>query len=177
VSVKIDGSRRAGRRRFLWLVVALPVVALAVLLAGSLQNPDVSGVVAAPLAAAGAPAPAGARYFVANPALGPVYFGAGRSTPTPEDRRILDAHLVWLKRNGGQLLLIEGHTDGPGLDPTSVAVGEQRAAWAKTYLVTRGVDANRIETISYGGTLPTCSEKTAECRARNRRATFSTMGR
>ena len=174
--MRIDGSRRAGRRRFLWLVVAPPVVALALLLAGSLRAPDVSGMVASSLAAAGVPASA-VGAFVANPALGPVYFGAGRSTPTPKDGRILDAHLAWLKRNGGQLLLIEGHTDGPGLDAISVAVGEQRAAWAKTYLVTRGVDADRIETISYGGTLPTCTEKTAECRARNRRATFSTMSR
>ena len=70
--------------------------------------------------------------------------------------------MAWLQRNGRQLLLIEGHTDGPGLDATSVAVGSQRAQWAKTYLASRGVHADRIESISSGGTVPTCTEKTAD---------------
>jgi peptidoglycan-associated lipoprotein len=156
---------------------ALPIMALPVLLAGKLQAPADTVMVAVPSAPVQPLQPAAAGDFTANPALGPLYFGGGRSTPRREDERNLDAHVAWLQRNGRQFLLIEGHTDGPGLDATSVAVGAQRAEWAKTYLVSRGVHADRIETISYGGRVPTCTEKTADCRARNRRATFSTLRR
>jgi outer membrane protein OmpA-like peptidoglycan-associated protein len=165
------------RRRFLWLVATLPVMALAPLLAGALPPPTVTAVVAAPPTAPPRPAPAAVRDFVTNHALGPVYFDVGRSTARPDDERILDMHAVWLKRNRNQLLLIEGHTDGPGRDATSMAIGGQRATWAKAYLVSKGVGADRIETISYGGTQPMCTEKTAICRAKNRRATFSTTRR
>jgi peptidoglycan-associated lipoprotein len=165
------------RRRFLWLVLTLAVIALAPLLAGALRPPTVTAVVAAPPTDTPRAAPAAVVDFVTNHALGPVYFDVGRSTTRPDDERILDTHAAWLKRNRNQLLLIEGHTDGPGRDTTSMAVGGQRAAWAKAYLVSKGVDADRIETISYGGTQPTCTEKTAICRAMNRRATFSTTGR
>ena len=158
-------------------MVALPIMAPAVLLAGKLQAPADTVGVAEPSALATTTEPGAAGDFAANPALSPLYFGAGRSTPRREDERSLDAHVSWLQRNGTQFLLIEGHTDGPGLDATSVAVGAQRAEWAKTYLVSRGVQADRIETISYGGAVPTCTEKTADCRARNRRATFSTTRR
>ena len=165
------------RRRFLWLVVMLLVMALAPLLAGALRPPTVTAVVAAPPTATPRPAPAAVRDFVTDHTLEPVYFDAGRSTPRPDDERLLDTHAAWLKRNRNQVLLIEGHTDGPGLDATSVAIGGQRATWAKAYLVSKGVDADRIETISYGGTQPMCTKKTAICRAKNRRATFSTATR
>ena len=167
----------ARRRRFLWLVVTLPVMALAPLLAGALRPPTVTAVIAAPPTATPRPAPAAVRDFVTDHVLGPVYFDAGRSTTRPGDERILDTHAAWLKRNRNQLLLIEGHTDGPGRDAPSLAIGGQRAAWVKAYLVSKGVDADRIETISYGGTQPMCTEKTAICRAKNRRATFSTTRR
>jgi peptidoglycan-associated lipoprotein len=149
------------RRRFLWLAVALSAMALAPFLAGVLRSPTVMALVAAP----------------ADHALEAVYFDAGRSTARPDDERILDTHAAWLKRHRNQLLLIEGHTDGPGRDATSMAIAGRRATWAKEYLVSKGIDADRIETISYGGTQPMCTEKTATCRAKNRRATFSTTRR
>jgi peptidoglycan-associated lipoprotein len=167
----------ARHRRFAWFVVALTVMALAPLLAGALRPPTVTAVAAAPPTATPGSPPAAVRDFVANHALGPVYFDAGRSTTRSDDERILDTHAAWLKRNRNQFLLIEGHTDGPGPDATSMAIGGQRARWAKAYLVSKGVDADRIETISYGGTQPMCAEKTAICRAKNRRATFSTARR
>jgi OmpA family len=147
-------TRLVRRRRFLWLVVTLSVVALAPFLPGALRSP-----------------------VVANHALEPVYFDAGRATARADDERTLDTHAAWLKRHRNQSLLIEGHTDGPGRDATSMAIAERRATWAKAYLVSKGVDADRIETISYGGTQPMCTEKTATCRAKNRRATFSTTRR
>lgn len=112
--------------------------------------------------------------FVANNLLPPVYFAAGTTQIRPSDTKILDAHAVWLRRDRKRVLLIEGHTDGPGDSPFSREVGEQRAQSAKAYLVSKGALADHIVISSRGGGWPACKEKTAPCRAINRRATFST---
>jgi outer membrane protein OmpA-like peptidoglycan-associated protein len=86
---------------------------------------------------------------------------------------VLDAHVVWLGRAGNQLLLIEGHTDEPGGRGGSVEVARARARSAKAYLVSRGVNPDRLEVLVRAGERPTCTERTAACRASNRRVTFS----
>jgi peptidoglycan-associated lipoprotein len=164
-------------RRFGWLVAALLVTALSPFLVGAPRVPAVARAISALPASILVPAPASAKDFEANFVLEPVYFDAGRSSGRPGDTRILDAHAVWLRRNQNQLLLVEGHSDGPGGNATTLAIGEQRALWAKKYLVSKGVDSGRIETISRGGDRPMCVERTAACRANNRRASFLTKGR
>jgi outer membrane protein OmpA-like peptidoglycan-associated protein len=86
---------------------------------------------------------------------------------------VLDAHAVWLHGERKRVLVIEGHTDGPGDSALSLEIGEQRARSAKAYLVTKGVIADRIMTESRGGGQPTCNEKTPTCRALNRRVTVA----
>ena len=149
-------------RTLAWFVV-LPVLALAPVLAGSRAR-DVAPAVAAPAAIA------------ANDSLSPIYFAAGTTQIRPNDTKILDAHAAWLRGNRTQRLLIEGHTDSAGDSAFSRQVGVQRAKSAKAYLVARGVSADQI-TASAGGGVPTCEERTATCRAANRRATFSTEAR
>jgi peptidoglycan-associated lipoprotein len=149
-------------RTLAWFVV-LPVLALAPVLAGSRAR-DVAPAVAAPAAIA------------ANDSLSPIYFAAGTTQIRPNDTKILDAHAAWLRGNRTQRLLIEGHTDSAGDSAFSRQVGAQRAKSAKAYLVARGVSADQI-TASAGGGVPTCGERTATCRAANRRATFSTEAR
>jgi peptidoglycan-associated lipoprotein len=87
--------------------------------------------------------------------------------------RVLDAHAAWLRAERKHVVLIEGHSDGPPDSGSSRAVGEQRARSVKAYLVSKGVMADRLTTVSHGGGRPACREKTPTCRARNRRATFS----
>lgn len=149
-------------RTLAWFVV-LPVLALAPVLAGSRAR-DVPPAVAAPAAIA------------ANDSLSPIYFAAGTTQIRPNDTKILDAHAAWLRGNRTQRLLIEGHTDSAGDSAFSRQVGAQRAKSAKAYLVARGVSADQI-TASAGAGVPTCGERTATCRAANRRATFSTEAR
>lgn len=152
-----------------WLVV-LPVLAFAPAFAGSSSTRQ-----AAPAAPAAPPAllSSAAVDSVANHLLPPIHFAAGTTEIRPNDRKILDAHAVWLGRDHKRILRIEGHTDGPGDSPFSRDVGEQRARSAKTYLVSKGALADRIVISSRGGGWPACKEKTAPCRAINRRATFS----
>jgi outer membrane protein OmpA-like peptidoglycan-associated protein len=148
--------------------VVLPVLALAPVLAGSRAR-EVAPAVAVPAAVASALA-TGPR-LAANVLLSPIYFAAGTTQIRPNDTRILDAHAAWLRRNRTQRLLIEGHTDSAGDSAFSRQVGVQRAKSAKAYLVARGVPAEQI-TVSAGDGVPTCGERTATCRAANRRATF-----
>ncbi len=105
--------------------------------------------------------------------LSTVYFEAGITQIRPRDRSILDAHAVWQRDKTKRVLVIEGHTDGPGDSEFSRQIGEQRARAAKAYLVTRGGIPDQIVTESLGGARPSCHEKTAACRALNRRATVS----
>lgn len=141
-------------RRLAWFLI-LPAVGLAATALAGFRTQAVT---------AAAPAP---------DALSTVYFAAGTIQIRPADRRILDAHAAWLRGAEKRILLIEGHTDGPGDSVFSQEVGDQRARAAKAYLVFRGAAADRITTGSRGGGRPTCEEKTPTCRALNRRATVS----
>lgn len=107
-------------------------------------------------------------------ALSPIYFGAGATALGPEQMKLLDAHAISLRRGGNQGLLIEGHTDGPPDHRLSIELGEQRARSTRAYLVSKGVEADHLAFASHGGGRPTCMERTAACRANNRRVTFST---
>lgn len=102
-----------------------------------------------------------------------LYFAAGTTQIRPRDMGVLDAYAVWLHGERKGVLVIEGHTDGPGDSALSREIGEQRARSAKAYLMTKGVIADRIMTESRGGGQPTCQEKTPTCRALNRRATVA----
>lgn len=156
-------------RAVTWLVV-LPVLALAPAFAGS---PTRETAPAAPPMVSSA-AVVSTLDFVASNLFPPIYFAAGTTQIRPSDTKILDAHVVWLRQDRKRILLIEGHTDGPGDSPFSREVGEQRAQSAKAYLVSKGALADHIVISSRGGGWPVCKEKTAPCRATNRRATFST---
>jgi peptidoglycan-associated lipoprotein len=122
------------------------------------------------------PAVVPARDLVASNLLPPIYFAPGTTHIRPGDAKILDAHAVWLRRDRKQVLLIEGHTDGPEDSAFSREIGEQRARSARAYLVSRGALADHIVILSGAGGRPACKEKTAACRAINRRVTFSTGG-
>src|SRR5580765_1040061 len=131
----------------------------------------------APPAPAAAAAPAQAprpvpKEFMAVAALKEVYFDFDKYDIRPEDAKTLDANATWLKSNGDNLVLIEGHCDERGTNEYNLALGERRAKATMNYLVSQGIQANRITIISYGEERPVCTEKTEACWAKNRRANF-----
>jgi peptidoglycan-associated lipoprotein len=69
-------------------------------------------------------------------------------------------------------ITIEGHCDERGSEKYNLALGDRRAISAKDFLVSQGVDASRIDTISYGEERPFCEEKNEDCWKLNRRAHF-----
>ncbi|HEY6365504.1 MAG TPA: peptidoglycan-associated lipoprotein Pal [Candidatus Binatia bacterium] len=101
-----------------------------------------------------------------------VYFGFDRYDLTEEGRTTLKANADWLKRNPASRVQIEGHCDERGTDEYNLALGAKRAQAAKDYLVSLGIGADRLSTISYGEEIPVCREQTEECWVQNRRARF-----
>src|SRR5262245_29309920 len=130
---------------------------------------------AAPAGAAAAPAqtprPA-PKEFMAVAALKEVFFDFDKYDIRAEDAKTLDANATWLKSNADNLVLIEGHADERGTNEYNLALGERRAKATMNYLVSQGIQANRITIISYGEERPVCNEKTEACWAKNRRANF-----
>jgi peptidoglycan-associated lipoprotein len=125
----------------------------------------------APVTAAPATPPRPSE-FMANPALKDIYFDFDKSDVRPADAKILDDNAGWLKQNANTLVLIEGHCDERGTNEYNLALGERRAKSTMNYLVSQGIQANRITIISYGEERPVCTEKNEACWAKNRHAHF-----
>ena len=89
-----------------------------------------------------------------------------------EARDVLAANGEWLKENPRARTEIEGHCDERGTIEYNLALGAKRAKAAKEYLVTLGIAAERLSTLSYGEELPLCREATEACYVRNRRVHF-----
>jgi peptidoglycan-associated lipoprotein len=132
---------------------------------------------APPTAATTTPAPSSTarpavQDFAAVPELADVFFDFDKYDIRPGDAKTLDANANWLKSNPNHLVLIEGHCDERGTNEYNLALGERRAKSTMNYLVSQGVQANRITIISYGEERPQCTEHTEACWAKNRRAHF-----
>ena len=87
-------------------------------------------------------------------------------------RPILDRTAEWLQSYSRVTLLVEGHCDERGTVEYNLALGERRATAAYNYLVSLGIPASRLKTISYGKEFPLDPGHTESAWARNRRAHF-----
>ena len=85
------------------------------------------------------------------------------------DKATLQRQATWLARYPAVKVTIEGNCDERGTREYNLALGARRANAVKEYLVSLGVAAARVETISYGKEKPICSESTESCWAQNRR--------
>jgi peptidoglycan-associated lipoprotein len=101
-----------------------------------------------------------------------ISFGFDQAVLSAEARARLDAKLVILRANPRMRIRIVGHADDRGSDEYNLALGQRRAAAAKRYLVQRGIEERRFETVSRGEEEPVCRERTQSCWSRNRRDEF-----
>jgi len=99
-----------------------------------------------------------------------VLFEVDQSTLTPEGRSILTAQAQWLLTNAGYAAIIEGHADEQGTREYNLALGARRAAAVQNFLISQGVPATRLRTISYGKERPIEVCSVEACYAKNRRA-------
>lgn len=105
-----------------------------------------------------------------------VYYNYDSFELDGEARSTLQANANWLDDHQEVRVEIEGHCDDRGTVDYNLGLGAKRAAAAKTYLVSLGVDPGRVTTISYGEELPVCHEPVDSCWSRNRRAHFVVLG-
>jgi peptidoglycan-associated lipoprotein len=104
--------------------------------------------------------------------LQPVFFDFDSSEVSAAGQAVLDANADVLKRYPGWVVTIEGHCDERGTAEYNLALGERRAIAARNYLVTLGVPATRLRTVSYGEEFPFDPGHGDQAYARNRRAHF-----
>jgi peptidoglycan-associated lipoprotein len=99
-----------------------------------------------------------------------VYFDFDRYSLRPEATRVLDEAVAALRENATLRVEIEGHTCSIGTAEYNLALGDRRANAVKDYLVSRGVTADRLRTVSYGEERPKYDNSREETRRLNRRA-------
>ena len=118
---------------------------------------------------AGISDPSSPAYF--QQAIGDrVLFPIDQSSLTDAGRAVLNGQAGWLLENGDYQAVIEGHADEQGTREYNLALGARRANAVREYLVSRGIAAARLRTVSFGKERPIeiCSEES--CYANNRRA-------
>jgi peptidoglycan-associated lipoprotein len=107
-----------------------------------------------------------------NSPLKPLFFEYDSSEITTEGRSVLDANATLLKKYSTWAITIEGHCDERGTAEYNLALGERRAVSARAYLVSLGLAADRLRTVSYGKEFPFDPGHDEAAYAKNRRAHF-----
>ena len=153
-------------------------------------KPVVAAVAPAPVAPAPAPA---APAPVAPPAPAPVpiapvpssekgtyaadaFFDFDKAVLKPEAKTKLDDLVSKTKEINLEVIIAVGHTDGVGTDAYNDKLSVRRAESIKTYLTSKGLEANRVYTEGKGKKQPVADNKTAEGRAKNRRVEIEVVG-
>ena len=120
-------------------------------------------------AMASAAAPGSQQDFVVN--VGDrVFFDSDQTTLSPQAIATLDKQVQWLQTYNRYAFTIEGHADERGTREYNIALGARRAQTVRDYLASRGIDASRMRTISYGKERPVAVCNDISCWSQNRRA-------
>ena len=137
--------------------------------------PGCGAPVAAPKAAAPAPAaPVAAASKVTYAA--DAFFDFNKSVVKPAGKAKLDDLVSKVKGINLEVIIAVGHTDSVGSDAYNQKLSVRRAEAVKAYLVSKGIEKNRIYTEGKGEKQPVASNKTAEGRAKNRRVEIEVVG-
>ena len=107
-------------------------------------------------------------HFAANT----VYFDLDRATIKPSETSKIEDVAKYLQSNPTHAVQIEGHCDERGTEQYNLSLGERRALSVREYLVTAGVQPERVFTISYGEARPAETGRTEAAWAKNRRGIF-----
>jgi peptidoglycan-associated lipoprotein len=107
-----------------------------------------------------------------NSPFQPVFFPLDSYEIDGTGQQALNADAAILKNNGNWVITIEGHCDERGTAEYNLSLGEKRALAAKTYLVSLGIPADRLRTVSYGKEFPFDPGHDEGAWSKNRRAHF-----
>jgi len=107
-----------------------------------------------------------------NSPLKPAFFELDSAEITPDAKMALDENAAILKRYSTWMITIEGHCDERGTAEYNLALGERRAVAVRGYLVSVGIAADRLRTVSYGKEFPFDPGHDESAYTKNRRAHF-----
>lgn len=107
-----------------------------------------------------------------NSPFQPVFFALDSSEVDQLGQQALNADAALLKKYPTWVITLEGHCDERGTAEYNLALGERRALAAKTYLVSLGIPADRLRTVSYGKEFPFDPGHDEAAWSKNRRAQF-----
>jgi peptidoglycan-associated lipoprotein len=137
-------------------------LALALAIAACARTADTTGTI-------GAAQPGSQQDFVVN--VGDrVFFNSDSSELTPQSIATLDKQAQWLRTYAQYSFIVEGHADERGTREYNIALGARRAQAVHDYLVSHGIQAHRMRTISYGKERPVAVCNDISCWSQNRRA-------
>jgi peptidoglycan-associated lipoprotein len=109
--------------------------------------------------------------------LADVYFEYDKADIRESERPTLTKNAEALKKYDFLRVTVEGHCDERGTIEYNLALGERRARAVYDYLVSLGVPAARLKTVSYGKEVPVCGESNEGCWSKNRRAKSAVTGK
>ena len=139
------------------------VFALALAAAACANRPNDPG-----LAGAGNAPPGSQQDFVVN--VGDrVFFESDSSELSPQSIATLEKQAQWLQSYSQYTFTVEGHADERGTREYNIALGARRAQTVRDYLISRGIPAQRMRTISYGKERPVAVCNDISCWSKNRR--------
>ena len=107
-----------------------------------------------------------------NSPFKPLFFGYDQAEVSAEGQQVLQGNADIMKQYATWVITIEGHADERGTAEYNLALGERRALAARDYLISLGIAADRLRTVSYGKEFPFDPARTEEAYAKNRRAHF-----
>jgi OOP family OmpA-OmpF porin len=133
---------------------------------------------AAPAAPAAAPAPAAAAAPVASKVTyaADAFFDFDKSVLKPEGKAKLDDLASKVGGINLEVVIAVGHTDATGPDGYNQALSNRRAESVKAYLVSKGIESNRVYTEGKGEAQPIADNSTREGRSKNRRVEVEVVG-
>lgn len=104
-----------------------------------------------------------------------IHFEFNKAEIQSQDQTILDQKIAILQKNPGLRIQVAGNCDERGSQEYNLALGNRRANAAKQYLVTHGIDAGRVETVSNGEERPLDPAHNEDAWAKNRRDEFTIL--
>ena len=99
-----------------------------------------------------------------------VFFAFDSSSLSDNAKEILGTQVNWLKKHENVNVVVQGYCDERGTREYNLALGERRASAVRDYLISQGIAADRISTISYGKERPAVLGNNEAAWAQNRRA-------
>lgn len=103
-------------------------------------------------------------------------FDFDKSTIKPSGKATLDELVAKVSKVKLEVIIVVGHTDSIGSDAYNIKLGQRRADAIKAYLISKGIEKNRVYSESKGEKQPVADNKTKEGRAKNRRVEIEVVG-